>query len=208
MRDITALHPFLRMLAPSFVARCMKEGLYVKITDCVRTKAEQDDCIRRGTSTVDWWHTHHAYGLAFDFCFNDKDNPYPNDLKKWKKAGEIGKSLGLTWGGDWKKPDRPHFQLDAYGLAADLIKTYHDPKGFMAHKDFKITTPKTPIVPTSSRKKILWLQVMLTIAGYLTPYTGVWDATTKKQLKAFWKATTGKECTGRLCSVRCIGLLK
>ena len=207
MRDINALHPFTKMLAQALVANCMRQNIYIKITDCVRTKTEQDDCIRRGTSSVDWYHTHHAYGLAFDICFNDKNNPYPNDIKKWKMVGENGKRLGLTWGGDWKKPDKPHFQLDAYGLAENLIKTYGGPNGFLKHKDFKISTPKTPIVPTSSVKKIMWLQVRLNIAGYSTKIDGIWGESTKAQLKAYWKAATGKSCTGKICSVRCISLL-
>ncbi|MDY0282328.1 MAG: M15 family metallopeptidase [Salinivirgaceae bacterium] len=34
-----------------------------------------------------------------------------NDIPDYRQAGEIGKSVGLTWGGDWKKPDYPHFEL-------------------------------------------------------------------------------------------------
>ena len=31
----------------------------------------------------------------------------------WQRMGEIGKTCGLTWGGDWSgTPDKPHFQED------------------------------------------------------------------------------------------------
>jgi peptidoglycan L-alanyl-D-glutamate endopeptidase CwlK len=31
---------------------------------------------------------------------------------KWTKAGEIGKSVGLVWGGSWAKAkDYPHFEM-------------------------------------------------------------------------------------------------
>ena len=26
-------------------------------------------------------------------------------------AGVVGKELGITWGGDWATPDRPHFEI-------------------------------------------------------------------------------------------------
>lgn len=44
----------------------------------------------------------HQYGIAFDIYTTD-----------YKKAGQIGKSIGLEWGGDWKGNlvDRPHFEL-------------------------------------------------------------------------------------------------
>ncbi len=207
MRDVNSLHPLVKMQAQALVSVCMKHNIYIKITDCVRTKAEQDDCIRRGTSSVDWYHTHHAYGLAFDICINDKNDPYPKNDKLWKKIGEFGKNLGLTPGVFWDKPDRPHYQLNAFGLANDLIKTYGGPNGFLKHKDFKIKTPKTPIVPTSSKKKIMWLQTRLCIAGFTTTIDGVWGNETTNQLKAYWKKTTGKKCIGKLCSVGCIKLL-
>jgi peptidoglycan L-alanyl-D-glutamate endopeptidase CwlK len=38
---------------------------------------------------------------------NDWDVSHPG----WAKAAELGKSVGLEWGGDWKGfKDMPHFQ--------------------------------------------------------------------------------------------------
>ena len=28
-----------------------------------------------------------------------------------KKAGEVAKKLGITWGGTWDTPDQPHFEV-------------------------------------------------------------------------------------------------
>lgn len=33
-----------------------------------------------------------------------------NNIADYDEAGAIGKSVGLTWGGDWSSPDKPHFQ--------------------------------------------------------------------------------------------------
>jgi len=30
---------------------------------------------------------------------------------EYKKLGPVGRNLGLFWGGDWSKPDRPHYQM-------------------------------------------------------------------------------------------------
>ena len=30
---------------------------------------------------------------------------------EYKKLGPIGRNMGLFWGGDWSRPDRPHFQM-------------------------------------------------------------------------------------------------
>lgn len=32
--------------------------------------------------------------------------------ENWLKIGELGESIGLTWGGRWKERDLSHFQLD------------------------------------------------------------------------------------------------
>jgi len=56
---------------------------------------------------------------AFDFVIV-KDNKAVWDIKvdinknqipDYLEAGRIGESLGLKWGGRWKKPDYPHFEI-------------------------------------------------------------------------------------------------
>lgn len=50
--------------------------------------------------------------IAFDICILDKlDKPDWNSTNLYKLAGEIGESIGLVWGGRWKNPDLPHFEL-------------------------------------------------------------------------------------------------
>lgn len=213
-RDASKLHPLVKMLADTLVKECHQKGLNIKITDCVRSKAEQEDCIRRGTSTVQYPYTYHAWGLAFDVCNNDPNNAFPNDMKWWNRIGEIGKKLGLEWGGDWtgKYIDPPHFQLNAYSnninLASRLVRNYGSPTAFFLHSDFKIITPKKTITPLSSRKKILWLQVKLNCQGkYGLELDGVYGSKTTSAVKDFWKKKTGKTCTGKLVKKTCIDLL-
>ncbi len=55
------------------------------------------------------WHNHR---LAFDVApLNAAGKPHwPNDLGLWERIGRHGESVGLSWGGRWTKPDRPHFE--------------------------------------------------------------------------------------------------
>jgi len=57
--------------------------------------------------------SYHNFGLAFDIVILDSigkatwDTTHPG----WKVSADIGKSLGLEWGGDWTGfKDIPHFQ--------------------------------------------------------------------------------------------------
>lgn len=207
-RDITKLQGFTQLLANELVEKCKALGLNVKITDCVRTQGEQNS-LGASVTNAKYPYSFHNWGLAFDICQNDKNCAYPSDNKWWEKVGKIGEGLGLEWGGRWTKPvDKPHFQLNAYGTVTHLIKVYGAPSMFMTHSDYKIKTPATAITTVSSFKKILWLQIRLNYHGYHTTLTGKWDKGTKNALKLFWLMKTGKSCTGKLCTVKCIDMLK
>lgn len=64
----------------------------------------------------------HNYGLAFDIVLMIKDatgkvtatwdmrTDFDGDkVPDWKEVVNIAKAEGWAWGGDWKKPDNPHF---------------------------------------------------------------------------------------------------
>lgn len=55
----------------------------------------------------------HHFGVATDIVFRtENNNPTWNGSCDWDKLGQIGRDLGLYWGGDWKSfRDCPHFQL-------------------------------------------------------------------------------------------------
>lgn len=69
----------------------------------------------------------HNYGLAVDIVFKDESNRWTWDLKNdWKLLGKLGKSLGLEWGGDWKRRDMAHFQMSAGLRVNDAYYAYQN----------------------------------------------------------------------------------
>ncbi|ACV05036.1 endolysin [Thermus phage P23-77] len=51
--------------------------------------------------------------LAFDVAFQDGKGGF-SCLECFQKFGQIAKSYGLEWGGDWRVRDYPHFQPPNY----------------------------------------------------------------------------------------------
>lgn len=142
-RDITLLHPELKEIAVKFLAECNKQGLPVLITETWRTQAEQDKLYAQGrtepgsiVTNCKYPKSAHCWGVAFDFCRNVKGREYEDGDSFFKKAGAIGKSLGLAWGGDWAGfVDKPHLELVKFMLGsstAALEKTYVTPERFKA----------------------------------------------------------------------------
>lgn len=55
----------------------------------------------------------HNFGRAFDVCIVTFDgDTTPKDVfdGPWETVGVTGEEFGLEWGGNWKFPDRPHFE--------------------------------------------------------------------------------------------------
>jgi len=42
----------------------------------------------------------------------------------WVTLGKLGESLGLEWGGRWKTPDLPHFQIPSSAAPIRELKAY------------------------------------------------------------------------------------
>lgn len=123
-RDIAKLHPKLQELAVAFLAECKRQGLTtVTIGETLRTAERQDYLYAQGrtrpgkivtNATGKAKQSYHQWGLAFDIFNNVKGDLYNETVLK--KAGQIGMSLGLEWGGSWTGfVDKPHFQF-TFGL--------------------------------------------------------------------------------------------
>lgn len=142
MRDITLCHPRLQKLAAQLLEECSRQGLKIKIGETLRTMAEQDDLYAQGRTKPgnivtnapgSSYSSYHQWGTAFDIYRDDGQGAYNVSGQFFEKVGEIGVSIGLEWGGNWKSiVDKPHFQLPDWGSTTTGIKKmYANPEEFM-----------------------------------------------------------------------------
>lgn len=127
-RDLSKLHPYVKCLAEKLIAEAKRQGVDIVVTSTLRTMDEQSALYAQGrtkpgskVTNCKAGQSSHNYALAFDIAVKNKDGKTINwsgtadtdkDGKKdWYEVGAIGKSLGLTWGGDFKTIlDMPHFE--------------------------------------------------------------------------------------------------
>ncbi|MCM1220158.1 MAG: M15 family metallopeptidase [Lachnospiraceae bacterium] len=151
MRDVTQLHPTLQQKINQLLELCKKNGISIKVGECVRTVAEQDALYAQGRTKAgsivtnakgSTYSSMHQWGIAFDFYLDmdidgdgtKSDDAFNNRTGMFNKVGALGKSIGLEWGGDWKSiVDLPHFQLPDWGSTATKLRnTYGTPEKFRA----------------------------------------------------------------------------
>ena len=116
-RDIKQLNPVAQEACNLFMAECKKAGLKVLITETYRSQARQNYLYEQGRTrpgTVVTWtkSSRHTGRMAWDICKNVKGQEY-SDAAFFTKCGAIAKKLGITWGGTWSTPDKPHFEVTA-----------------------------------------------------------------------------------------------
>lgn len=131
-RDITVCHPRLQRLASKLKSECINAGLSIGIGECFRSVAEQDALYAQGRTEPgsivtnargSSYSSQHQWGIAFDFYRDDGKGAYNESGNFFGRVGEIGKSLGLGWGGDWTSiVDKPHFYLPDWGSGTGILK--------------------------------------------------------------------------------------
>lgn len=119
--NISDLCPELQEIYRQWLDKCHDAGLAVKAIVTWRSSFEQDAAKANGLSNASAGDSPHnccnpdgsANSKAFDFGVFNPDASYVKDGTdgRYKQAGEIGKDLGLVWGGDWHKPDYDHLEL-------------------------------------------------------------------------------------------------
>jgi peptidoglycan L-alanyl-D-glutamate endopeptidase CwlK len=125
---IATLHRNVQPKARQLVQLAAKNGIIVKITSGTRTYAEQDKLFYSGAGVTKarGGFSNHNFGLAFDLTIFRGDAPIW-DSPQYKTLGLYGKTLGLTWGGDWEGfPDEPHMEFHppwASGMSEDQMLT-------------------------------------------------------------------------------------
>ena len=113
IKDINELTSLAQTACRLFMAKCREAGLDIFITETYRPQSRQNELWEQGRTKpgkiVTWtMHSRHTSRRAWDIACNGH---LLYDIDTLNKAGAIAKSLGITWGGDWKDPDKPHFEI-------------------------------------------------------------------------------------------------
>ena len=116
VRDISALTPLAQMACELFMAECKKQVLKVRITETYRSQERQNELYAQGRTKagnkVTWTlNSRHTSRRAWDICQDIKGKEYDTSTGFFEKCGAVAKKFGITWGGTWKTPDRPHFEI-------------------------------------------------------------------------------------------------
>lgn len=222
MRDTKALHPQLQQKLCELKAACEKKGLRIKIGECLRSVAEQDELYAKGRTKPgqkvtnakgSTYSSQHQWGIAADFYIdmdvdgdgNRSDDAFNNSTGIFDRVGAIAKSVGLGWGGDWKNPvDRPHLYLPDWGsTTARLRQQYGTPEKFMK------TWVKHPVFETDRTYAVTQECYLRSSAGAGSTnkikYRTLSEALKKKCGKKAGYAVFRKNKTFRLVNVRYAG---
>lgn len=156
-RNVKELHPRLQEKIVQLQTLCNKEGLKLGIAECFRSVAEQNALYAQGRTKSgsivtnapgSSYSSQHQWGIAFDFYKNVSGHAYDDDAF-FRRVGQLGKSIGLGWGGDWHSiVDKPHLYLPDWGSGTSILKSTYGT--FANFKKTWGTASVTPIVPAPS----------------------------------------------------------
>ncbi len=118
-KNIATLLSKVRPIARLFIHACQAAGIDAKVISGTRTYAEQDALYAKGRTTAGpkvtnarGGFSNHNFGIAFDIGIF-VDGKYLEDGPAYRNAAVLGKSLGLSWGGDWTSfKDEPHYEYN------------------------------------------------------------------------------------------------
>ena len=128
-RSLDDLVPPAKQRAQAFVEAAKAKGIDLLVTSTYRDNESQAALYAQGRTTPGDVVTNakpgqswHNYRCALDVVALVNGKPIWNKKDPiWQKIGEIGKSCGLEWAGDWKDfKEFPHFQYTGGMTLAQL----------------------------------------------------------------------------------------
>lgn len=138
-RRLNDLDPDVEAKAFELIKLADHDGIELIVTQTYRSPDQQAAIYAQGRTAPGRIVTHappgyswHEFRRAFDVAITH----FPGDMTKedlydgpWDHVGDLGESIGMEWGGRWKRPDRPHFQLTRGFTLADMRKQAADKEG-------------------------------------------------------------------------------
>ena len=123
-RKIEDCTPELQEKYAAFKAAMDAAGVPFMLTCTYRSQEEQNELYAQGRTKpgrrVTWTTlSKHTGRVAFDIAITRAGTPVwdvkvdvnNDEIPDYQQAGQIGESVGLTWGGRWKTPDLPHYEV-------------------------------------------------------------------------------------------------
>lgn len=112
------VNPALSVLITRMAEFLDQEGISFRVTQGLRTWAEQDALYAQGrtaagniVTNAKGGESYHNLGCAADLVPMDPVPDWNVSHPAWQRMLQCGISLGLTEGAKWCHPDNPHFQL-------------------------------------------------------------------------------------------------
>ena len=117
-RNLDDLVPPAKQRAEAFIAAAKAKGIDLLVTSTYRDNESQDALYAQGRTTpgnvvtkAKAGQSWHNWRCALDVVPLVNGKAIWDDPALWKQVGEIGKSCGLEWAGDWVMfKEYPHFQ--------------------------------------------------------------------------------------------------
>lgn len=131
--NIATLLPEVQPIARNLVHAARERGIIIKVISGTRTYSEQDELFAKGrtkpgprVTNARGGYSNHNFGIAFDIgVFNDGE--YIPESPQYKVVAILGKSLGLSWGGDWHNiVDEPHYEYNPKGYTLAELRERKD----------------------------------------------------------------------------------
>lgn len=164
MLKIGTLQPSIQPLALRLLELSQERGIPLEIVQAERSMQQQAEIYAQGrtqpgpvVTNAKPGDSYHNYGLAFDVVptvYKSLPDWNPSG-SLWQTIGEIGEGLGLEWGGRWRTPDKPHFQIPSSLAPLSVLKDYW--------KKFQAVMP-VKIEPSTAG---LAMMVLVTIGAFL-----------------------------------------
>lgn len=123
-RQIATLHIKAQRIARQFMLRATTGNKICKIISGNRTYEEQNRLFRQGrwgnpgpiVTNARGGQSNHNFAIAWDIGLFERNGSYLNggnlaELREYEHIAEIVDLSELEWGGYWRRPDRPHYQV-------------------------------------------------------------------------------------------------
>jgi peptidoglycan L-alanyl-D-glutamate endopeptidase CwlK len=127
-RSLDDLAPPVKQRAQAFVDAAKAKDIDLLVTSTYRDSESQNALYAQGRTTpgnivtrAKAGQSWHNWRCALDVVPLVNGKAIWDDQALWKQVGEIGKSCGLEWAGDWKTfKEYPHFQYTGGMTLAQL----------------------------------------------------------------------------------------